>query len=136
LAGGAIRRAGRARGPWNGRGRAHRDVRPATLLPARGPARPGLPGGPPLIKLLDLGLSCALRSTGREDAPADELCGAPDYMAPERGMGEAPPDLRGDLYSLGCTFYHLLTGRVPFPGGNWTSKLLRHRLEAPAPLRS
>src|SRR5262249_41121927 len=52
------------------------------------------------------------------------------------GMGDTAPDLRGDLYSLGCTFYHLLTGRVPFPGGNWTSKLLRHRLEAPAPVRS
>src|SRR6185437_7317074 len=44
-------------------------------------------------------------------------------------------DVRGDLYSLGCTFYYLLTGQVPYPGGNGTEKLLRHSLDAPVSVR-
>ena len=65
----------------------------------------------------------------------DDLEGTPDYLAPERGGGD-PTDGRSDLYALGCTFYHLLTGQPPFPGGDWAAKLLRHRLDAPASVRA
>jgi hypothetical protein len=56
-------------------------------------------------------------------------------MAPERGHGR-PADVRSDLYSLGCTLYFLLTGQVPFPGGGWPEKLLRHQLDLPVPVRA
>jgi serine/threonine-protein kinase len=108
----------------------HRDVKPANLILGHTGGEPR--GSSPrswLVKLIDLGLAC------RAGVVPDDLCGTIDYLAPERGMG-ATADVRADLYSLGCTLYHLLTGQVPFPGGNWTSKLLRHRLECPAPLAS
>src|SRR5262249_10272345 len=41
-------------------------------------------------------------------------------------------DIRADLYSLGCTFYYLLTSRVPFPGGNLIQKMDKQRWETPA----
>ena len=106
------------------RGLVHRDIKPANLILSHTSA-----DDRPIVKLIDLGLAC------RVGADSDELCGTMDYLPPERGMGE-PADGRGDLYSLGCTLYHLLAGQVPFPGGNWCGKLVRHRLEKPVPLTS
>ena len=60
-------------------------------------------------------------------APGDSLStitqggaviGTADYVAPEQLEDPHGADIRADLYSLGCTFYLLLTGRVPFPGGS------------------
>lgn len=102
----------------------HRDVKPANLMLAHAAG----PDGMPSVKLLDLGIASSTSHAGQE------LCGTPDYLAPERGLATDSTDIRSDLYSLGCTFYHLLTGRVPFPGGNWTGKLLRHRIEVPTPV--
>jgi hypothetical protein len=54
-------------------------------------------------------------------------------MAPEQGS-DPSADIRADLYSLGCTLYHLLAGQVPFPGGSLLKKLARHQNEQPEPL--
>ena len=118
----------------------HCDVKPSNLLLVH-PPRPRWDAAalaewsdgrrPVLVKLLDLGLARGLRG----DGPGDEhLEGTPDYLAPERAAG-GPIDGRSDLYSLGCTFYHLLTGQPPFPGGDWADKVRRHRLETPPPVR-
>jgi WD40 repeat protein len=60
--------------------------------------------------------------------------GTPDYVAPEQALNSRQADIRSDLYSLGCTFYHLLSGQPPFPGGTLTEKLLKHQLEQPMPV--
>ncbi len=112
------------------RGVLHRDVKPANLLVAA--ASPGEPG---LLKVLDLGLACLTAPGDMASQGADTLAGTPDYLAPEVARDVRGRDVRSDLYSLGCTFYFLLTGRTPFPGGTWTEKLLRHQLEVPTPLR-
>src|SRR5205085_2884539 len=64
------------------------------------------------------------------------VMGTPDYMAPEQALRSHGVDIRADLYSLGCTLFFLLTGRVPFPGGSATEKLLRRQVEAAPDVRS
>src|SRR5262249_3674114 len=49
-----------------------------------------------------------------------------DYMAPEQARDSRATSIQSDIYSLGCTFYYLLTGVPPYPGGDITDKLTRH----------
>jgi serine/threonine protein kinase len=112
------------------RGFVHGDIKPSNLLLEHG----GLSG--PRVKLLDLGLA---RLAGvpltDPDTPAEScFVGTPDYMAPEQSQNGHTADIRSDLYSLGCTFYYLLTGQVPYPGHTAAEKLLRHQLDpVPSP---
>ncbi len=55
-----------------------------------------------------------------------------DYISPEQARDPRDVDVRSDLYSLGCTMFHMLTGRPPFPEGTVLQKLLQHQ-EEPAP---
>lgn len=85
----------------------HRDVKPDNVIVA--------PDGS--AKLADLGL--AKRWT--EDAElthADQSLGTPHYMPIEQAANAAMVDGRSDLFALGATLYHLITGQVPFPGGS------------------
>jgi serine/threonine-protein kinase len=114
------------------RGVLHRDVKPANLLAEQADD----PRAVGRVKLLDLGLALTTCPGAESDPGAvSRLSGTPDYIAPEVAHDPAGRDVRSDLYSLGCTLYYLLAGRVPFPGGTWTEKLLRHQYDAPAPLR-
>jgi serine/threonine protein kinase len=65
----------------------------------------------------------------------DRIVGTPEFMAPEQAV-RASVDHRADLYSLGLTFYFLLTRQIPFVGGTITDKLLRQQFETPEPIRS
>jgi serine/threonine-protein kinase len=104
----------------------HRDIKPSNLLVTTAG----------VVKILDLGLARLTGSIHRMHAAppnasdASGLAGTPDYMAPETAQDHRCADIRSDLYSLGCTFYYLLTGQAPFPGGGWPEKLLRHQLDS------
>src|SRR5262249_1433740 len=57
-----------------------------------------------------------------------------DYIAPEQALDAHQADIRADIYSLGCTLYHLLAGRPPFPEGSSLRKLIAHQERTPTPL--
>jgi serine/threonine-protein kinase len=117
------------------RGLVHRDIKPANLLLSRAVSANGLG----TIKLLDLGLA---RMQGPDDQPANGLTrlgtvvGTPEFLAPEQAVNSRKVDIRADLYSLGCTFYYLLTGQPPFRGTSLNDLLLKHAVEAPPPLET
>src|SRR5205807_3481393 len=52
--------------------------------------------------------------------------GTIDYMSPEQARDSGSADVRSDIYSLGCTWYHMLTGAPPFPEGSLIERLHKH----------
>ena len=99
-----------------GRGLIHRDIKPSNILRT--------PRGEP--KIIDLGL--ALQSQREDERVTREgtTVGTVDYMSPEQARDSRATGIHSDLYSLGCTFYYLLAGVPPYPGGDITEKLTRH----------
>ena len=99
----------------------HRDIKPANIFICRPlgaeDREATLPKGF-VAKILDLGLSKTL-TTGAESSfltQTGTTLGTPHYISPEQIVAEKKLDGRSDIYSLGATFYHLLTGRTPFSG--------------------
>jgi serine/threonine protein kinase len=112
------------------RGLVHRDIKPHNLL---------LAGDGKTVKILDMGLARLNDPSSDEDKSSTVtkegvVMGTPDYIAPEQALESHTVDIRADLYSLGCTFYYLLTERVPFPGGSLGAKLIRHQMDEPTPV--
>ena len=93
------------------RGMVHRDIKPANLMLSR-------EGKKAIVKVLDFGLA-KVTSEGQADSGLTregQMLGTPDYIAPEQIRDAQTADIRADIYSLGCTFYYLLTGGPPFHG--------------------
>jgi serine/threonine-protein kinase len=98
---------------------AHRDIKPSNLLIQ--------PNG--LIKLTDLGLARFIdEETNTGITRAGYTVGTVDYMAPEQARDSKSADVRSDIYSLGCTWYFMLTGQPPYPEGSLTNKISAHAL--------
>ncbi len=126
----------------------HRDIKPANLMIALPSSRPRMDDGrftpanlnEGVVKILDMGVARLYQSGGSLEESLTTLTqdgavvGTPDYIAPEQLEDAHQADIRADLYSLGCTFYYLLTGRVPFPGGTLVQKMDKQRWEMPAPV--
>ncbi len=104
------------------RGLIHRDIKPSNLLRE--------PNGK--VKIIDLGLALHYDNEDERVTREGTTVGTVDYMAPEQARDSRATSIQSDLYSLGCTFYYLLAGVPPFPGGDVTDKLTRHAT-APAP---
>jgi serine/threonine protein kinase len=118
-------------------GMVHRDIKPQNLMLTRKGQ----------VKILDFGLARLAReqddaqrlATPKQRSIANltsvgTVLGTPDYIAPEQVNDARRADIRSDIYSLGCTLYYLLSGRVPFPEGNSLEKLMHHSMDQPPPL--
>lgn len=109
------------------RGVVHRDVKPSNIIIT--------PEG--RAKLVDMGLARRFERQGERGGLTQTgmTLGTFDYISPEQARDPRDVDVRSDLYSLGCTLFHMLTGRPPFPGGTVLQKLLQHQEEAPPDVR-
>lgn len=99
----------------------HRDIKPGNILIHReGQA-----------KLADLGLAVVRQECGSSESGQESpgIAGTVAYMAPEQARGSGPVDERSDIYALGATLYHAVTGRVPFLGRTRAEVLRKHASE-------
>lgn len=109
------------------RGLVHRDIKPSNLFLVEQRR----------VKILDLGLA-VLRTEANPQSgltAKGQVLGTLDYMAPEQWEDSRAVDIRADIYSLGCTFYHLLAGKPPFGSADFPSlmKQMWAHVQAPIP---
>ena len=111
----------------------HRDVKPANLFLVEPPTGFPLPPGVPMVKVTDFGLALARRNPNDSDhhqTAAGVVLGTPVYMAPEQFTG-SNVDPRADIYSLGATMYHILTGKSPFDGRTVWEVMMKKAMPCP-----
>jgi eukaryotic-like serine/threonine-protein kinase len=123
----SIKQAARGMQHAHEAGLVHRDIKPANILLDRKGT----------IRVLDLGLARFFNDD--EDLLTlkyDEknVLGTADYVSPEQALNSHEVDIRADIYSLGGTFYFLLTGQPPFPEGKAAQKLIWHQVKEPTPV--
>jgi serine/threonine-protein kinase len=97
----------------------HRDVKPKNIMATKSGD----------VKLADMGLARVADDAKAAQAEAGRAFGTPYYISPEQIRGEVNIDFRADIYSLGATFYHIVTGRVPFDGPTPSAVMLKHLKE-------
>ena len=136
-----IRQAARGLQHAHERGMVHRDIKPHNLMVTREGT----------VKILDFGLATLATEAITSDSsgePAHDnseksssrlttlgtMMGTPDFISPEQASEPHRVDIRSDIYSLGCTFYYLLTGRPPFTEGTAMERVKAHHEVQPVPI--
>jgi eukaryotic-like serine/threonine-protein kinase len=108
----------------------HRDIKPHNLMLTRSQRSPeaGDRGEGTVVKVTDFGLARMARGLASESGMTGEnmLMGTLDYIAPEQAEDAHGADIRADIYSLGCSLFHLLAGQPPFARRTAMQKLAGH----------
>ncbi|MCW8131427.1 MAG: protein kinase [Planctomycetota bacterium] len=102
----------------------HRDIKPDNIMLTKDG----------VVKIADLGIAKTFEETGLTAKDNRRVMGTPHYMAPEQALGK-DIDHRVDIYSLGATFYHMLTGTTPFSGSTAHEVLKAHIQESLPPIQ-
>jgi len=124
------------------RGLVHRDIKPQNLLVTSTPdeqTAESVDRGWGTVKVLDMGLCRWRQGLTEEDrglTREGSFLGTADFTAPEQARDPRTADSRADLYSLGCTLFYLLTGRVMFRAETLMELLLKHQTEEAIPVES
>jgi serine/threonine-protein kinase len=103
----------------HGQGLIHRDVKPKNIMISKAGT----------VKLVDMGLARNVSDMKAARAEAGRAFGTPYYISPEQIRGEVNIDFRADIYSLGATLYHMVTGKVPFEAETPTAVMHKHLKE-------
>lgn len=119
-----------------GHGIVHRDIKPANLLLVEPPTGFPLPAGLPMVKIADFGLARLAAATDERTrlTVSNTAVGTLNYMSPEQLAGK-PVDLRTDIFALGASAFHMLTGRPP-QSGKTATEIIAHRISGQAELVS
>ncbi|MHC4477018.1 MAG: serine/threonine protein kinase [Planctomycetota bacterium] len=112
-----------ALGHAHSQGLVHRDVQPKNIMIDAGG----------VVKLGDMGIAREIADVDAAQSEAGKTYGTPYYIAPEQIRGKVDTDGRADIYALGATFYHLITGQVPFMADNAQDVLRKHLTEQLTP---
>jgi serine/threonine protein kinase len=107
----------------------HRDIKPSNFLLANDEGRCR-------VKLTDLGLSRMADEEEFRVTRSGTTVGTVDYMAPEQARDASLADIRSDIYSLGCTLYHMLAGNPPFSEGGIGERVYKHIAADPPDIRT
>ncbi|WP_437973682.1 AAA family ATPase [Sorangium sp. So ce295] len=103
----------------------HKDIKPRNVMIDEATLSP---------RLIDFGIAARLAQETQEASAMEGLEGTPAYIAPEQtGRMNRPVDRRSDLYALGVTLYHMLTGATPFQAADATEAIHAHLTRVPAP---
>ena len=105
------------------RGLIHRDVKPKNIMISKDGA----------VKLADMGLARETTDIEAAQTEAGKAYGTPYYISPEQIRGKLDIDGRADIYGLGATFYHMVTGRVPFMAEDSADVMRKHLREPLVP---
>ncbi len=97
----------------------HRDVKPKNIMITNDG----------VVKLADMGLARETADIEAAQSEAGKAYGTPYYIAPEQIRGKIDIDGRADIYGLGATFYHMVTGRVPFMADDSMEVMKKHLRE-------
>jgi WD40 repeat protein/serine/threonine protein kinase len=109
-------------------GMVHRDIKPNNLLISKDDG-----SALPHVKILDMGLSRFVSEAGDDSGSGltqtGVVIGTPDYIAPEQAANTRAADIRSDIFSLGCTLFRMVTGRLPYAGINVMEKLMARAMK-------
>jgi tRNA A-37 threonylcarbamoyl transferase component Bud32 len=101
----------------------HRDIKPSNLMLTRSGA----------VKVIDMGLALAMEETTAQVTRPGAVLGTISYCAPEQFRDASTVDVRADIYSLGCTLFHLVTGKPPYGERRSFAEIVQAHLNEPFP---